>query len=93
MRSRTFVIPSYACPALQDSSWYRKASGNTRVSWFCPFCPNPYKKPKRIIYLFSILLPNHFCLRIKGQKRQKGQNPRNIENTEVFTPCKIQDKA
>jgi hypothetical protein len=82
----SFVISSYACPDLQDRFRDTKTSVSMRLSGFCPFCPNPYKKQKRLIYLLSILLQNHMEIRIEGQKRQKGQNLKNVENTEVLTP-------
>lgn len=46
----SFVISSYACPDLQDRFRDTKTSVSMRLSGFCPFCPNPYKKQKRLIY-------------------------------------------
>ena len=82
----SFVISSYACPDLQDRFRDTKTSASMRLSGFCPFCPNPYKKPKRLIYLLSIFLQNPMEIQIKGQKLQKDKTAKNVENTEVLTP-------
>ena len=81
-----FVILSYACPALQDRLRDTKTSADKPVLGFCPFCPNPYKKPKRLIYLLSIFLQNPMEIQIKGQKLQKDKTAKNVESTEVLTP-------
>jgi hypothetical protein len=46
----TFVLLSYACHTPSDKYIKGKTQGNMRLSGFCPFCPNPYKKQKRLIY-------------------------------------------